>query len=187
MPVLLLAQNVAHAANFHVLFGQQVPAAQILQVRDGPQAALRGLGHARRVEQVGVGGLRPAAHPPAQLVKLREAQPVRTLDQDGVGLRDVQPRLDDGGGQQHVKRTLLEAQHDFLEFLLIHAPMGHADTRFRHQIAQVQAACADGGDSVMDVKHLAAALYLRQIASRTVTGSKGASTVWMGLRPLGGV
>ena len=50
---------------------------------------------------------RPAAppHPPAQLVKLRDAEAIRLLDDHDGRVRHVDAQLDDGGRDQHLRRA----------------------------------------------------------------------------------
>ena len=59
---------------------------------------------AERVEQVGVGALARAADAAADLVELREAELVGALDDQRVGLRDVDARLDDRRRHQARRR-----------------------------------------------------------------------------------
>ena len=47
--------------------------------------------------------MRPATHPAAQLVQLRQAEALGVLDEHHAGVRDVDPDLDHRGGHQHVQ------------------------------------------------------------------------------------
>ena len=70
---------------------------------------------ARRDEEVGVGALPAAADAAADLVELRQAEVVGAVHDDGVGGGDVEPALDDRGGEQHVELARDEAAHHLLE------------------------------------------------------------------------
>ena len=66
---------------------------------------------AAAVEQVGVRAPRRPAHPAAELVELRQAQRVGSVDDDRVGVRDVEPGLDDRGADQDVRGAIRELEH----------------------------------------------------------------------------
>ena len=75
---------------------------------------------AASVEQVGV---RPPAAPPdaaAQLVELGEPERVGAVDDDRVGVRDVEPGLDDRRADEHVGLAVGEGDHHLLERALGH-------------------------------------------------------------------
>src|SRR5690606_40000599 len=81
------------------------------------QTLLRVLGERAlgRHEEVGVGALRGAADATAELVELRESQRVGAVDEDGVGVGDVQPALHDRGAQEHVDLAVDEAGDHLLQ------------------------------------------------------------------------
>ncbi len=84
-------------------------------------------------QEIGVGAAVRAAHAPAKLVEVGQAEAVGVVDDHGVGAWDVQAVFDERGGHQHVVFTLHELQHDALEFLLAHLAVRHADARGGHQ------------------------------------------------------
>ena len=57
-------------------------------------------------EQVGVGLVVAAADTPTKLVQLCQSEFVGAVDDDGVGVGDVDAGFDDGGTEQHVKSLL---------------------------------------------------------------------------------
>ena len=79
------------------------------------------------VEQVRVGPPRRAAHATAQLVELGQAQRVGAVDDDGVGVGDVEARLDDRRAHQHVVLAAREGEHHPLQAAL--APSGRGRRR----------------------------------------------------------
>jgi hypothetical protein len=85
------------------------------------------------VEQIAVAALRAAPDAPAQLVQLRQPEMVGAVDDDRVGVGDVQPVLDDRGGDQHVDVAVGKAHHHILQLALGHLPMTHADGGLRRQ------------------------------------------------------
>src|SRR3546814_4276542 len=65
----------------------------------------------RRQREVGIAALLGTADAAAELVKLRQAEHVGTVDHHGVGGRDVEARLDDVGRQQDVVLAVVEVGH----------------------------------------------------------------------------
>jgi hypothetical protein len=67
-----------------------------------------------------------AADAAAQLVQLRQAELVGAVDDDGVGVRDVDAGFDDGRAQQHVEALPVEVEHHALQLALGHLAVGDA-------------------------------------------------------------
>ncbi len=111
----------------------------------------------RRVQHVGVPALPAPAHPAAQLVQLGEAEGVAALDDQGVGIGDVDPGLDDRGRHQDVELLLPEVDDHLLQLGLAHLPVRGGDPRLRHQLLQPGGRPVDRLDPVVDVEHLALA------------------------------
>ena len=78
-----------------------------------------------RVEEVGIGPLAAAAHPPPDLVQLAQPEQVGAVDDERVDRGHVDPRLNDGGADEHVVAPLPEVEHDGLEAALVHLAVGH--------------------------------------------------------------
>src|SRR5690606_17863002 len=103
------AQQLAGAADLQVVGGQGEAGAQLVHRGDRLQA-LPCIGGDRalvRHHQVGVGAVVRPSHAATQLVQLGQAEAVGAVDDDGVGVGDVDARLDDGRAQQHVKALLV--------------------------------------------------------------------------------
>ena len=97
-PRLLLAQQVAGPADLQVVGRQPEAAAQVVQFLQDFQAPL-GVARERAFvadQQIGVRAQRGATDPAAQLVELGQSEAVGAVDDDRVGGRNVEPRLDDG-------------------------------------------------------------------------------------------
>ena len=109
---LLAAQQVAGAAHLEVEGGDAEARAEVRELADGGEPLLRDLGEdgVRGHEEVGVGAAVGAADPAAELVELGEAVAVGAVHDEGVGARDVEAVLDDGGGHEHVGATLHEGR-----------------------------------------------------------------------------
>ena len=81
------AQEVARATNLEVAHGDFEAAAEGGVLPDGGEP-FADVGEEPAVagqEQVGVGLVLVAAHPPAQLVEIAQAEPVGSVNDDGVG------------------------------------------------------------------------------------------------------
>ena len=62
-----------------------------------------------------VGGAVGTAHAAPELIELGQAHLVRIVDDHGIGIGDVQTRLNDGGGDKHINLTVDKTIHDLLQ------------------------------------------------------------------------
>ena len=105
-------------------------------------SAWRGQRLARRHGQKRIGALLGAADPPAELVELRQAEHVGAVDDQRVGGRNVEARLDDGGREQHVELAVVEGAHHVFELGRRHLAMRDHELHLRHLLAQERRACS---------------------------------------------
>ena len=121
------------------------------------QPVVRRLGQRllRRVEEVAVGALAATPDAAAQLVQLAEAEAVGALDDQRVGVGDVQAGLDDRGADQHVELLVPEVQDDLLELVLAHLAVGGGDAGLGDQLADAGGGLLDRGHLVVDEEDLA--------------------------------
>ena len=82
-----------------------------------------------------------AADAAAQLVQLREAEPVGAVDDDRVGARDVDAGFDDRRAHQHVEALPVEIEHHLFELALGHLAVRDAQARFGDELAAARARC----------------------------------------------
>ncbi|MNM80765.1 hypothetical protein D3C81_927410 [compost metagenome] len=143
--------------------GQGETRAQFIHRCDGFQTLVR-IGAdrtlVRRHHQVGVGTVMRTTHTTTQLMQLRQAELVGAVDDDGVGVGDVDARFDDRTGEQHVETLLLEIQHHLFQLALGHLPMRHTDACFGHQLGQLTLHAAHAFHIVVQEVQLAAARQL---------------------------
>ena len=101
---LLVAEQIAGAADVQVVRGELEAGAELVQALDDVQPALGGLAQLLlgRQGEVGVAAHLAAADAAAQLVQLRQAEAVGAVHDQGVGGRHVEPGFDDVGGHQQV-------------------------------------------------------------------------------------
>ena len=138
------------------------PGAQLGGVEDRLQslAGLVAQPLAAAVEQIGVGAPRRATNPPTKLVELGQAEGVGAIDDDRVGVRDVQPRLDDRGAHQDVGGAVGEGDHHLLERAFGHLAVADHEPDVGQHPAQLLGLRLDRLDPVVDVEDLAAAIEL---------------------------
>jgi hypothetical protein len=162
LAALAFAEQLARAADLEVVRGEREARTELLERLDGLEP-FRRVGceraHGRR-DHVGVGLVVRAAHAAAQLMQLREAEPIRTIDDDGVCGGDVDAALDDRRADEHVEVAMVEREHDLLERALRHLSMRDADLRFRQELLEIARDALDVLDAVVHEVHLAAAAQL---------------------------
>ncbi|CAB4882033.1 unannotated protein [freshwater metagenome] len=162
VPGLLIAEQVSGTADLQVAHRDLEAGAQLRVVGERAQAPHRLVAQRRstRVEEIGVGTLAAATDAAADLVKLRESEEVGALDDQRVGLRDVEPRFDDARRYQDVGIAAQEAHHAVLEILLGELPMSDLETQLRAQGAQALGGLIDRFDPVVQEEGLPATRVL---------------------------
>ena len=156
---LFAAEHVAGAAEFEIEGGNLEAGAEVGELLERGQAAAGNLGELllRRDEQIGVGAAIGTADAAAQLVEFAEPVAIGSVDQHGIGERDVEAVFDDGGGDQHIVLVVHEGQHDALELGFAHLAVADDDARAGHQFLDARGDLVDGFDAVVDEVDLAAA------------------------------
>ena len=107
-----------------------------------------------------MGGDVGAADAAADLVELAEPERVGALDDQRVGLRDVDARLDDRRRDEHVRVAGEEGVHPLLEVALAHLPVRDEEAEPGAELAELLADLLDRLDAVVEVERLAAARVL---------------------------
>ncbi len=118
------SEKVAFTTQAQVLFRD---AEAIVALAHDGEAGLGRFAERRLVEEDAGRGLLAAADPPAQLVKLRQAEAFGMLDDDDRGIGNVDADLDHGGGDDDPRRARLEVGHHAVLLLGVHPSMNEAD------------------------------------------------------------
>ena len=162
--MLACTQDVTSATNFKIAHGDGIARAQLCILGNDFEALLTFYGRTQLAvaEEVGVGALRAAPDPAAQLVELRQAEGVGAVNDEGVGVGDVEPRLDDGGAEQQVGLAVHEGKHHPLQLVFLHLAVADGDPCLGHDAGQMLRHGADALHPVMDEEDLAAAAQLPQ-------------------------
>src|SRR5262245_4119401 len=93
-------------------------------------------------------------------MQLGEAKQVGALEDERVGIGDVQPTLHDRGADEDVELLLPEAHDEPLEEMLVHLAVGDLDARLWYELAQPRRRLLDGLDPIVDVEDLSLAEQL---------------------------
>ena len=139
-----------------------MPAPDLGVLGDRRQPLVRGLGQRllRRVQEVGVAALASAPDPAAQLVQLRQAEGVAALHDQGVGVRDVDPGLDDRRRHQDIESPLPEVHHRPSRARPRPSARGRPRSAPPGPARQLRGGLVDRLDPVVDVEDLALAQQL---------------------------
>ena len=77
------------------------------------------------------------------------------MDDHRVDIGNIKARLDDRRGDQHVDFPVDELDHDALEVIFAHLPVGEGDRRLRHELRDAASHVRDVRDPVVDIVDLA--------------------------------
>lgn len=116
-------------------------------------------------QQVGIGLRLAAAHPAPQLIELGQPQGVGPVDDDGVGLRDVQAGFDDRGAHEHVHFLAPEAQHHLFQLPFRHLAMGHGHPGLGHHLLDLAGPSGQGPHPVVHEKDQSPRASSRRMAA----------------------
>ena len=159
---LLRAEQVARPTDVEVLHGDVDARPEVGKIFDGlqPAAGLVGQEGKGRCEQVAEGFARPAPHAATHLVKVRKAEAVGCVDDDGVGIGYVDAVFHDGRGNEHVVVVIDKAHDDFFQLLGRHLPMTDGDAGIGHVFLDQGRKVGQGRHTVGHDVHLAVAAHL---------------------------
>lgn len=159
MAALLGAEEVAGSADFEVAHGDFEAGAEFGVLFDGGDAfsGVSGGEGVPREEEVGVGAVACTAYAASELVEVGEAEAVGAVDDDGVGVGDVDAAFDDGGGEEDVRFSAYELPHDVFKVAFVHLSVADDDTGFGDELVELVSHVVDGLDAVVEEEDLSAA------------------------------
>ena len=85
--------------------------------------------HLARQQKVRISLVLRAAHPPAKLIQIGQSETIGTINDDRVGVRDIESALDDRRADQHIDLARDETLHDRFQFVGMHLAMAKLDSR----------------------------------------------------------
>ena len=156
---LFCAEEGAGAADFEVAHRDAEAAAEGGVLANGiePLAGVASGDGIAREKKKGVGLAVRAPDTATELIEVREAKAVGAVDENGVGVGNVDAALDDGGGEKDVGFAFDELVHHGFEFVLFHLTMADHDFGFGDEFLDAIAQDLDGADAVVKKENLAAA------------------------------
>ena len=160
MSVLFRSENISRAADLKVTHRDLDPGSELCEFPDRLETLFRVLLQhlIALVHEERIGCPVRTPDPPADLVELGETQPhaVRILDDHRVRIRDIESRLDDRRGDEHVNVTVDEIQHDLLELVLIHLTMCECHICLRNKRRHMVCDLVNVVDTIVYIVHLPA-------------------------------
>ena len=131
---LLGTQQIACAADIQVLHGQMKTTPQLGKVLQSLQSAARlGREHTLwRCQQIAERLFVAASYASAHLVKVAQAKPMRIINDNGVGIADIDAVFNDGGREEHVVIVVHEAHDDFFQLIGFHLPVTDGNAAVGH-------------------------------------------------------
>ena len=105
MAGLLRAQNVSRAANFQIAHRDLEARAQVRIFLDRLESLRRDRRHGpiRRQKQIAIRPMLPPPDPAAKLVQLAQAKSIGVVDDDRVGVGDIQAGFDDRRADENIR------------------------------------------------------------------------------------
>ena len=162
MSGLFIPGQIAAAAKVKVARADRQARAEPVEGFQCRQARPRGLGQIvlRVRQQIGDALGAAAPHAASQLMQLRQAEPVGSPDQHGVGARHIKTALDDVGGQKDVAIAVRERHHHPVHRLRLQAAMGDLQPELGREGAQLFGDRLDVLDAGNDDEALTVAAFL---------------------------
>ena len=98
MARLLLTQKVSRSADFQIVEGDLKAPPQLIDLLKGVESFLCVPRHDPFSwnQQIGIGPAGGTAHTAAELIELRQPEPVRPVDENRVGVGEIDTRFDNG-------------------------------------------------------------------------------------------
>ena len=79
------------------------------------------------------------------------------MDDHGVGIWNIQPRLDDCCGDQNIDLSVNKSIHDLFQFTLAHLSVGKCHARLRNQFSDLIGDLFNVVDTIVYIIHLTTA------------------------------
>ena len=100
------------------------------------------------------------SHTAPELVQLGKAETVCILNDQGVGIGNVQAGFNDGGADQHLDFSLCHGLHHIAKSVFAHLSMSYTHTQAGNPTAQSTGTLVDGFSAVVQIVNLAAPFHL---------------------------
>ena len=160
MATLRCAEDAARAPNLQVAHGNAKTRTERTVLLDGIDPFTRGADrhHFARKKQIGISFVLSPADASPQLIKIGQTKPVSAIDDDRVGVWDVEAAFDNCGANKHIDFPGNESRHDGFEFIGPHLAMPDFHSRLRTEIDNAVTHALDGLDTIVQEENLTLAL-----------------------------
>src|SRR5580698_3203772 len=111
-------------------------------------------------EEIGVGGPVPAPDAPAELVEIAEAVGIGPIDQDRIGIRDIDSVFDEGCGEEEIELSRFKLMEDGVDLIGVHLPMDDPNAGRWDELLDTARLAVDALDAVVDEVGLSASRKL---------------------------
>ena len=164
MAGLLGAENVARAAKFQIAHGDLKARAKMAVFLDRLQALGRDRRHRaiRRQQQIAIRPMLPPPHAAAKLVQFAQAEAVGVVDDDRVGVGNIQAAFDDRRADQDVRLVADELHHHVFQLPFAHLPVADDDAGIGDQLLNLIGHLDDVLHAVVNEIDLPLAIELAQ-------------------------
>ena len=138
-------------------------ASQITEVLDSLQTTLGfgGKGRQRRGQQVTERLLVSTSYPSAHLMQIAQSEILRLIDDDGVGIRNIDTALDDGRCQQDIVIIVHKIEDDLFQFLRLHLSVSDTNPAIRDIPLYHRLQFRQILDAVVHEEHLSVTAHLK--------------------------
>ena len=85
--------------------------------------------HLAREQQICVGFMLSASDPAAQLIEIGKPKPIGAVNNNGVGVGNIQPTLDDRRANEHIDLSSHETVHHGFELIRFHLAVAELHSR----------------------------------------------------------
>ena len=122
MSALGRSKNAASAANLEIPHGDTKTSAERTVLFDRVNALPRCADrhHLAREQQISVGFVLSASDPTAQLIEIGQPKPIGAVNNNGVGVGNVESALDDRRTNKHIDSSSYETVHHGFELIRFH-------------------------------------------------------------------
>ena len=119
MAALRSTKDAARAPDLQIAHRDAKPSAQRAVLLDRTDPLARGANWQQfaREKKISVRLMLGPTHASPQLIKIGEAKPVRAIDDDGIGVWDIEAAFDNRRANQHVDFSGHELGHDGFQFI----------------------------------------------------------------------
>ena len=158
MSVLFGTQNVPRATQFKVAQSNPETRPEFGIFADRLQAFSLDISQRPPlwVGKIRIGAAGGPPHAATDLVQLRKPQPVRIINNQGIGIRHINAGFNNGSAHQHIDLARKHLSPDFFQLLFFHLTVRHGNARFGHGAGNPRGHLADTGHLIVQIKDLPA-------------------------------